>query len=74
MVVAKNRGLSLAQVMKLATGDVYPLSVALEGNLVDAQGDLHDAIDYACAQCKGGVVVLRKDRRSVWFKVVPLSN
>lgn len=46
-LVAKNRRMTLAQVRKVATGEVYPAEEALRLGLIDQVGDLHDAIEYA---------------------------
>ena len=47
--VAEARGLPLEDVRELATGEVYISSDAIERGLIDATGDLEDAIDWVAA-------------------------
>ncbi len=47
--VASARGLSIEDVRELATGEVYTSADALEHGLIDATGDLEDAIDWVAA-------------------------
>lgn len=44
---ARDRGLDPARLRELATGEVYAAADALEHGLIDATGDLDDAIDQA---------------------------
>ena len=48
--VARGRRLSPERIRELATGEVYVAADALEHGLIDATGDLDDAIDWAVEQ------------------------
>lgn len=45
--VATSRGLPKDRVRELATGEIFPAADALESGLIDALGDIEDAIDWA---------------------------
>ena len=47
--VASARGLSIEDVRALATGEVYTSADALEHGLIDATGDIEDAVDWVAA-------------------------
>ena len=47
--VASARGLSIEDVRALATGEVYTSADALDHGLIDATGDIEDAVDWVAA-------------------------
>lgn len=51
-VVAEARGLPVEQVRELATGEVFTSADAIEAGLIDATGDLEDAVDWVAQQAR----------------------
>jgi protease-4 len=71
--IAEERGMSLDSVVKIADGRLISGRLAIEYGLIDAEGDLVDAIAMAGSMAGLGPeprVVMREERRATWLDLI----